>query len=55
MADKTIHSGGGTPRGLIIAIIAVGVFVLGLGLLGMSSGPTDDATPAPATAPAATE
>jgi hypothetical protein len=48
MAQQTIHQGG-SMRGVVIALVVIAVFVLGLAMLGNSSGPSgvlqDDVAP----------
>ena len=47
MSENTIHSGKGTSRGIILALAALAVFVVGIAMLGNGSAP-EDAAPAAA-------
>lgn len=47
MSENTIHSGKGSSRGIILAVIALAIFVVGVAMLGNGSTP-DDAVPAAA-------
>ncbi|WP_162798275.1 hypothetical protein [Sulfitobacter sp. SK011] len=49
--SETIHSGNGTQRGVIIAIVVLVIFIAGIAMLGNGSAPTENAAP---TAPAET-
>ena len=48
MAQDTIHNGG-SGRGVVIALVALAVFVLGIAWLGNASAPDDIAPAAVAT------
>ena len=41
MSENTIHSGKGTSRGIILAVLALAIFVVGAAMLGNGSGPQE--------------
>lgn len=46
MSENTIHSGKGSRRGIIIAIVVLVIFVAGIAMLGNGSAPDEGAVPA---------
>lgn len=44
--SETIHSGKGTQRGVIIALVVLVIFIAGIAMLGNGSAPDDGAAPA---------
>tara|TARA_R110000787_G_scaffold133579_4_gene245968 strand:+ start:291 stop:458 length:168 start_codon:yes stop_codon:yes gene_type:complete len=46
MSENTIHSGNGTQRGVIIALVVLVIFVAGIAMLGNGSTPDVGAAPA---------
>ncbi len=46
MSEDTIHSGKGTQRGIIIAVVVLVLFIAGIAMLGNGSAPDQDAAPA---------
>ncbi|MGJ8626672.1 MAG: hypothetical protein ACSHXB_06900 [Sulfitobacter sp.] len=45
MSENTIHSGNGSKRGVIIAIVILVIFVAGIAMLGNGSAPDDGSAP----------
>ena len=41
MSEDTIHSGKGHPRGIIIALVVLAIFVGGIAMLGNGSAPEE--------------
>ncbi|MGJ8615738.1 MAG: hypothetical protein ACSHWS_02790 [Sulfitobacter sp.] len=54
MSEDTIHSGKGSQRGIIIALVVLVIFIAGIAMLGNGSAPDEGAVPAETEAPAAT-
>ncbi|MBD3662439.1 hypothetical protein [Sulfitobacter aestuariivivens] len=44
MSEETFQSGRGSQRGIIIAVVALAIFVIGVAMLGNGSTPDDAAT-----------
>ena len=47
MAENTVHSGKGSSRGIILAVLGLALFVLGVEMLGNGSAPDEEGAPDP--------